>query len=248
MKLLLLTIALLLPSAALAGDPCPITLELHEYTPTWRDRGADLDALESQRSWYGLNYRGTETVRVRHVIAGSPAAASGLAAGDLLTSFNGTPITSRSHLGELFDALGTSNSKVSLGVDRKGTAMTVELVRGAADPVFFGLVNATESTECRSVSIWSLTEAQAAAVASGAFTDQRGFRCDDAHTAMGSAFESGDVIMIRGGRRILLTMPGWGTTCVAVADYDGAKLTTDALSALLERLAKAYVADRHDNP
>ncbi len=98
------------------------------------------------------------------------------------------------------------------------------------------------------VRVGELGTEQRAAVASGAFTDQRGFRCEDAHRVIGTGFEAGDVVMIRGGRRVLLTMPGWATTCHNVADSDGDKLTSARLLALVEGLEAAYVADRHDNP
>ena len=47
--------ALLVPNSW-AGDPCPIGLDFHEYTPSWRDRAADLQALSTKRPWYGLHY------------------------------------------------------------------------------------------------------------------------------------------------------------------------------------------------
>ena len=57
-----LTVALvLLSTPALAGDPCPISFDMAEYTPQWRDRAEDLGALTSKRTWIGLNYGGQST-------------------------------------------------------------------------------------------------------------------------------------------------------------------------------------------
>jgi len=237
---------LLLTTPALAGDPCPIGLDVAEYTPEWRDRTADLDALSSKRTWLGLNYYGESEVKVRRTVPGSPADGSGLKKGDVIATFNGVAVTGRAHLNELFDS--HPNGPVTLGIRRGDETSTLTLERGPADPVFLGLVNEAETTECRRVRIVALTESQAAAVATGAFDANKGFRCQDAHVALDSSFDSGSLVMIRGGRRILLTMPGWATTCVAVAEYDGEGLTSSRLRALLERLARSYVQDRHDNP
>ena len=238
-------LSLLLAPPAHAGDPCPISLDLHEYTPEWRSRTDDLAALGSKRSWIGVTFRGETTVTIRGTIPGSPAHAAGLVAGDLITAFAGAPVTGREHLNQLFDGAGEA---VVLTVEHEGVSRLVGLERAPADPVFLGLVNAAETQECRAVRVGELTQAQRSAVAAAAFDESRGFRCDDAHAALKPSFDSGDVVMIRGGRRILLTLPGWSTTCVAVSDYDGTKLTTERLRGLIDRLAKAYVADRYANP
>jgi hypothetical protein len=70
-----------------------------------------------------------------------------------------------------------------------------------------------------------------------------------AHAALAPVgLEPGTVVLVRGGRRVLLTLPGWATRCVSVADTDGAGLTPERLSSLLDALTGAYVADRHANP
>jgi hypothetical protein len=236
-----------LVSTAEAGDPCPIGLQLFEVTPEWRDRSEDLGALSSKRTWLGLTYGGNETVRVKAAVPRSPAALAGIQKGDTLVAADGVAIRDRAHLNALFDAK-TETEPVTLTVERSGEKKDVALRRGPADPVFLALVQGAEGQECRSVRIGTLDEAQQKAVSAAVFDENRGFRCEDAHKGLGEAFESGDLLMVRGGRRILLTTPGWTTHCVAVADHDGEKLTKEGIAALLERLTAAYVKDRHDNP
>ncbi len=246
-RLLALALLLLtsLPGLAQAGDPCPIDLRFAEYTPEWRDRAVDLAALSVQRSWFGLTLDGAPSLRVRSAAPGSAAGSAGLQSGDIVTSLNGIDVKDRKHLDSLF---GGVSAEIVLGVSRGGAAVRATLVSGPADPVFLGLMWAAESQECRDATIVALSTAEAAAVAKGAFDESRGFRCEDAHTALAGAFESGAVVLVRGEARILLTMPGWATTCVGVADYDGEQLTGERLKALLEGVSARYVRDRHDNP
>ncbi|TNE91392.1 MAG: PDZ domain-containing protein [Deltaproteobacteria bacterium] len=235
-------------SAALAGDPCPIDLQFAEYTPEWRDRSADLAALESRRTWMGLSYgKKAGLVRVKSVIPGSPAEQAGITVGHRLAFVNGKPVVSTEQANELFDA-PSAQDEVEVVFDDEGTKSTVVLRRAPADPVFLGLVNAAENTECRDVRIVGLSDGQRAAIAKGAFNESRAFQCDSAHKALASDFPSGSVVMIRGGSRILLTMPGWTTRCVGVDSLDGTSLTLTALKETMSELAKDYVTDRHENP
>ena len=246
-RLLALALILLtsLPGLAQAGDPCPIDLRFAEYTPPWRDRAVDLSTLSAQRTWLGLTLDGAPPLRVRSAAPGSAAGAAGLQSGDVITSLNGVDVTDRKHLDTLFQG---ASGELVLGVSRAGETVKAPLKAGPADPVFLGLLWAGESQECRDVSIVGFSADEAAALAKGAFDANRGFRCADAHTALAGSFESGAVVLIRGGTRILLTVPGWATTCVAVGDYDGDKLTPERLRSLLDGVSAGYVKDRHDNP
>ncbi|MCB9779386.1 MAG: PDZ domain-containing protein [Alphaproteobacteria bacterium] len=246
---------LLLAGPALAGDPCPIDLVFHEATPSWRDREADLAALRSRSWWLGVSYGSGSPVRVTAVAPDGPAGRAGLTRGDLLESVDGQPIADSTDVGRLLDAAART---VALGIRREGAEQTLTIERGAADPVFLGAVQALHGQDCRNARIDGLTDAQRAAVERGVFTPDRAFRCDDAHRALAPSpdggdaedggFASGDVVVVRGGRRILWTMPGWATRCVDVAALDGDALTDEHLRELVEALAAPYVQDRHDNP
>jgi hypothetical protein len=237
----------LILTTAWAGDPCPIPLTFHEFTPEWRDRAADLAGLQSQKTWLGVTYReaGGEVV-VTAVIPGSPADRAGLQVDDAIVELGGAPVSTRAEVTASLDA--HPDAPVSLTLSRDGASRQGSLARGPADPLFLGLVQATESTDCRSAGVGRLSEAQRAALATGAFDAQRAFRCEDAHQALQGAFHSGDVVMVRGGSRVLLTLPGWKTVCVGVSSTDGASLDEARARALVEELAAPYVKDRHENP
>jgi hypothetical protein len=241
----LISLLTLLAGPAAAGDPCPIALQLFEVTPTWRDRTEDLAALTTQRSWLGLTFGGRDTTTIKAVLPNSPAHAAGVQPGDTVLTVAGTPLTER---GELDALLAAAGDPLALTLGREGGTVPVQLSRGPADPVFLGLVQAAEAHDCRQVKVGALSAEQAAALATGAFDAQRGFRCDDAHQRLDGAFGSGDLVVVRGGRRLLLTTPGWATRCVDVAAYDGDTLTDTRLGELLDTVTSAYVQDRHDNP
>lgn len=234
---------------AWAGDPCPIPMQMHEYTPEWRDRSADLEALTTKLTMMGLNYRTKAAEVVLHEpVPNSGAAEAGLKDNDVIVKINGQFVRDQDHANELFDAAPISRP-LQLQVLRGGMQrLDFEVVSRPVDPVLLGIVQAVETTVCRKIRIQELTEEQRAALTTGAFDDNRAFRCEDAHEALKPAFESGDIVMIRGGRRILLTMPGWTTRCVDVADHDGVEFSRDKLRLLMEDFAKPYIEDRHANP
>lgn len=232
---------------ALAGDPCPIDVELAAVTPPWRDRSADLAALQTQRTWLGLSWRANGgRVRVTAVAAGGPAQRAGLAPGDRLLAIGGAPTTDTATTNAAFDAAG-GGAPFTVSLERDGATLERTLGPGPADPLVLGLVSAASAQGCRSARLLTLDAAQTAAVVAGAFDDARGFRCADAHTRIGG-LPSGSLVVVRGGSRVLLTAPGWGTTCVSVQSVDGPGLDPARLTALLDGVLAAYVQDRHDNP
>ncbi|MCO4744548.1 MAG: PDZ domain-containing protein [Proteobacteria bacterium] len=238
----------LLLATALAGDPCPITLSFAEFTPEWRDRAADLEALESKRKWMGLSYRKRAgLVVVSKVLPRSPADLAGVKVGERIAAVNSRPVLSVEHANKMFDT-PSAVIGIDLTLDVDGDRRSVRIDRGPADPVFLGLVNTSENQACRDVGVFAISDEQGAALVKGAFNEGKGFRCEDAHEALEESFESGSVVMIRGGRRLLLTMPGWTTQCVAVEELDGTGLTMDTLQVQLDTLTADYVKDRHDNP
>ena len=232
-------------TTALAGDPCPIEVRVYSYTPPWRDAAADLAALQSHRTLLGLQtHERDNTVRIRGVVPGTAAARAGIAAGDHLVRANGVDI----HLTADWNRVADQGGPLSLQLTRDGAPVSTTVQAEPVDPLLLSMVQAAEKTACRSVRMGGLSTEQAAAIAAGAFDANRGFRCDSAHTALKGDFQSGDVVVIRGGTRVLLTAPGWKTSCVAVADYDGESLTDARALSLFEGLLTAYVADRHANP
>lgn len=235
-------------ATAFAGDPCPIDLRFYAYTPAWRDRAADLAELESKREWIGFSHHDRDgRVVVRRVIPGSPADAAGMKKGDAITTIAASPVTDGKGLNAVLDAQ-KPGAPVAFVVERDGARTSLTVQPGPADPVFLGLVNRAEKAECRSTDIQRVDQPREKALEAGVFDANKGFRCTDAHTSVGEPFQSGDVVMVRGGHRLLFTMPGWRTMCVAVKDLDGAKLTPESLDSVLEELTAPYVRDRHENP
>jgi hypothetical protein len=59
---------------------------------------------------------------------------------------------------------------------------------------------------------------------------------------------------MRGGRRVILVMPGWQTTCIDSSDYDRDELNkaseqvNKTWAKLLDRVSARYVKDRFNNP
>ncbi len=244
--LLPLLASLLVSAPAWAGDPCPIGLQLAELTPAWRDRSADLAALQTQRQWLGLSYRGRGgRVVVTARSPGSPAAAL-LEDGDVVVEANGVAIADAAGLNAAIDAV-PGTGEIALVIRRKGQRQELVLRRGPADPVVLAMLGGAARTDCREAALVSLSPAQQAAVAAAVFDENRGFRCDRAHTALAPHLESGTVVVVRGGRRVLVTAPGHATRCVAVGALDGPGGDA-AAAALLETVVAGHVKDRHDNP
>lgn len=240
-------LTLLALPVALAGDPCPIDVEIAAVTPPWRDRTADLAALQSKRTWLGLSWRVSGgAVRVTAVAAGSPAEQQGLRAGDRLIEVGGAMVSDKATTNAAFDAVADAPS-FRVRARRGDDMVELRLAPGAADPLVLGLVAAAGAQECRSARLLGLDDAQTAAALAGAFDENKGFRCTDAHRAIKS-LPSGSLVVVRGGSRVLLSAPGWASACVSVASVDGDALTPERLDAVLTPILEDYVQHRHDHP
>lgn len=238
---------LLMSLPVLAGDPCPISIRVVPITPSWRSAASDLAALESQAALYGVTWgaRG-DAVVVRAVIPGGGGAQAGLAPGDVITEMDGVLVSSHEAVSERFDA--AAGAPIRFTVRRGSRTLTVVVAREPVDPVVDALVAWAGAASCRSLSVAAVSDAQQAAVMAGAFDEQRGFRCADAHGALASAFEPGDLVLVRGGKRLLFAAPGVGSRCVAVGALDGASLSPASVSAVVEAVLAPYIRDRHASP
>lgn len=241
--------ALGLPSAAVAGDPCPIDFTFHDLgAPHWLKRDALLDKLASKDSWIGLSFKtGKGGVLLTNVSTGSPAETAGLKIGDLVTAAGGTPVKTHGVFGDMLRATAPG-AKLSLSVSRDGKSKDVALVLGRQDPVLGALVDHASRQACASVTRGDVPAKWAKKIRKKLFHKNRRFRCDSAHGALAEEMEGGQIVMIRGKKRVLLTNPGWATVCVRAAEVDGKQLTQAAIASIFDRLTKAYVQDRHDNP
>ena len=122
---------------------------------------------------------------------------------------------------------------------------------GYHDPVVFVSLNAINAQECRTARLVQDRAEDRALLLAAVFKANRGFRCDDAHVALleesRRSFD-GDIYIVRGSRRLLITMPNWGTTCVNIDALDGAALTQLAVVDVLNSIVSGYVKDRFKNP
>ncbi len=91
--------------------------------------GVDIETLTSQlRSAY--NFVPTEGAVVLSVVSGSPAGAAGIQQGDVITSFNGKPVTSADQLATAIQT-DTPGQKVTIGLYRQAAQITVTATLGS---------------------------------------------------------------------------------------------------------------------
>ncbi|WP_377512746.1 PDZ domain-containing protein [Octadecabacter sp. R77987] len=241
------------PVTAQAGDPCPISFSLHDLgAPDWLDRDALLGALDTQIGWIGMRYSDvTGGLELTAVYDDSPARRAGLKTGDLITAIDGVDVSDPARAAALFDAM-TAGATLQFTLSRDGKAgMRLPVTIGYHDPVTLAILNAIGRQDCRTALLVSDDAPARAALLAQMFDANRAFRCDDAHVALGdllgdTAYD--DVYLVRGSRRILITMPGWGSTCVGVTALDGDRLTNETVLTTLAPVIDGYVQDRFDNP
>ena len=101
-----------------------------EAAPVAPESDAAAQAL-SERPFLGVMLEaGEDGVTVAQVLDGSAAAAAGLQVGDVITSVNGTPVTSASEISDIISALAVGD-EVSIEVARDGETVTVNAELGA---------------------------------------------------------------------------------------------------------------------
>ena len=237
------------PAIAQAGDPCPISVNIRDLgAPDWLDREALLDALQVQRSWIGITYGDRDLgIELTYIHPDSAAAKAGLQVGDMVSEINGVLTTDDAKRRAMFDALAPGDQINFIRVDQPPVSTTV----GHTDPVPVGMANAFEQQDCRDATLRTVPEAERADILPMLFNDNRGFRCEDAHVALqtlGERYEINEVYFVRGSRRILMTMPYWGTSCINIDALDGANYTPSQLQAALDAVVNDYVQDRFENP
>jgi len=233
---------------AQAGDPCPIEVKISDLgSPDWLDNLALINALESRQIWIGISFKTTDDgLRLTRVYEGSPAESAGLLEGDMISDIGGHPVTED----ETFERLNIGEAVV-FAVERDRQRFDALVTIGGADPVLLAIVQQLHSTDCRAPELAPPSAEMQQAVKARLFTQSRGFRCEDAHVALQPLMEqhqSDTVYFVRGSRRLLLTMPYYGTTCVSVGALDGDNMNDIEISAVIERVIRNYVRERHENP
>ncbi len=239
-------------SPALAGDPCPIPFDVYDAgSPGWFDRDELLSELTSQSPWAGIQFADTNAgVQLRQVYADSPAAAAGLQRGDLVLAVDGADIKSERGLADALDARAVGASMVV--VVHRGNAERLELtmVLGRRDPLVASLTRHAAQQACTSVNVANTQRDLTEAFHGAAFDAKRRLRCKNAHRFMMRLDDQppGRLVIVRGRRRVLLSLIGAETVCVAARHYDGDKLTERRIGRLFKRVSERYVTRRHRNP
>lgn len=235
-------------TTAQAGDPCPIKVGINDLgSPDWLDNSALLNALDSRQSWVGISYEYLDQrLLLAEIYEGSPAERAGLLQGDILT-----------HIGALSASDSAAFSQLNIGetvvfsIVRADRVIMLPLTVGGVDPVPLAIVQYLNNADCRTPDIAQSDVEANQAVMARLFTESRGFRCEDAHKALEplmEQYQSDTVYFVRGSRRLLLTMPYYGTTCISTTSLDGENLNDVAIGALIEHVISNYVRERHDNP
>ncbi len=231
-----------------AGDPCPIAVNISDLgSPDWLDNTALINALQSRQTWIGISYASSEEgLILNRIHQGSPAEQAGLLVGDLVLAVGARKAAD----GDMFDGLDIGQD-VTVRVRRDGQLKDVRLTIGGVDPVPLAIVQQLQNEDCRDPEFAVPNEALEQAIMAVVFTQSRGFRCEDAHVALQplmEQYQSDTVYFVRGSRRLLLTMPYYGTTCVSVGALDGYNLNDAEISAVISHVIRNYVRERHDNP
>ena len=86
------------------------------------------------------------------------------------------------------------------------TGMVLPMAIGFHDPVIIAALNAIGTQDCRTARLIVDADAERAALLAQVFRVNRGFRCDDAHEALGTLLGDAtydDLYVVRGSRRML---------------------------------------------
>lgn len=234
-----------------AGDPCPIDIYMYEAKLSWRDNNADISKLQKKYLWLDISYKEEDNHKIILVPrADSPAYLAGVKKNDVLVSINGVTFVSQDDM-EIYlnKALDTNTPKqITFNVLRGEKPLTIKVIPTHKDPLFIGLFNASDDTECLSKSIEDLTAKQKKIIEEAIIDKNKGFRCIDAHQnkKLQKEFETGSLIMARGETRVIFVMPHWQTTCVDIAVYDNA--SKEQLEKLMDTISAKYTQDRFRNP
>lgn len=238
---------------AWAGDPCPVSITVKDVgAPDWLSRDEILSELESKYGWMGFfSQIDGRAMRVTRVVEDSNMDRADVRAHDLILSIDGRPTVKHGQDAmPNFSALPIG-STVTMEIQRDEEVIPISVTVGHADPVARRLASVFYGS-CERGRTEHPGYAERKMVLNNVINESNGFRCDDAHVALGQVlgddYYGNDVYLIRGSRRILITMPKWGSICAISAEYDGQNLTDDRARELLFRVIRDYVDDRHENP
>lgn len=258
-------------TTAKAGDPCPISYVFHDIgVPDWLKKEKLLDMLVSKDIWIGMSYRdldGDEAnkgVMITKVWSKSPAQKAGLKKGDVLVSIAGDVVNGRTSVNSLLQKyvaknpielvvhrFAPSSAAKSQSEGKKAQQIKLVVKPDQHDPLLAAMIQVNNNPEnCADVYLKSLTEDVQAELRKQVLSPKRRFYCEDAHTRLlkNKNIQEGDIVYIRGSRRVLISTVGFYTVCAIASQYDGEKMTRRRVAQLFERITRDYTNDRYENP
>lgn len=234
-----------------AGDPCPISYKFYDTgVPKWLEKEKVLETLESQSMWVGISYKTAKGGAViTHVAKGSNAQKAGLKLKDIIQTMNGKSIQKTQDVSDVIDAKKIGDV-LKFELLRSGQKRTISMKIGRKDPLFTQL--SRNIHECNQVRIKYLNSEQKREVQKKLFVNGKRFNCQSAHQELSKLkmFHGygGELVMIRGSKRVLLSHVGQKTVCIQSTKYDGINLNQKSLKQLSHKLFDDYIQDRYRNP
>ena len=118
------------------------------------------------------------------------------------------------------------------------------------DPLLRKLMAYSKAQDCSKVRVKTPSFDLEQSIKEKAFVNIKSFNCNGAHKKLKKIknLHSGDVILVRGSRRVLISHVGWNTVCVNSSSYNGRYLTELRLQTLYDNLFAEYISDRFENP
>lgn len=236
-----------------AGDPCPMSFGFYDTgVPVWLDREKILNELDSKEAWLGVSYRNTngEGILVTKIHDSSPMQKAGIEVGDIIDAVDDIKVKTENDFSHYFDT-HKLKKKMNIKVRRDTKKLEKTVVLGLRDPLLYALKKST-SKDCSYTTLEELTGKEKAAIHKRVISPLKRFDCKTAHEKLQKMklFEHnrGQLVSVRGSKRVLLIHPHWGTVCVKSSDFDGDNLTKDSASELFNRLFNGYIEDRFENP
>lgn len=237
----------------LAGDPCPIAIDIYETKLSWRDNDADISKLKSKYLWLGIIYKETENgTIVLTPRKDSPAMLAGIKNGDSLLAINKNKLhfyTEKEVSNILSKALDTSNTApITFEVLREGKTKTINVKPSYRDSLLMSIYKNPSEENCLNPRIVDITPEQKKIVEEVIVNKNKGFRCVDAHknSKLLKEFETNSLIMARGEKRVIFIMPTWQTVCVNSDKYDG--VSSEEFKKLLDLVTDKYTTHRFRYP
>jgi len=206
-----------------AGDPCPIRFKFVALgSPSWLAGTPPLARLKRREKWFGIAYtdRGGETKIIR-VAKGSPAERAAIRPDDVVLTVNGRRIHSQEDLSTMLDRTKPGDP-VTLSLKRGAKTIELRVESDLRDPLIVDLLQTAKGQECSDASFRTSDLLADKTVMEAVFAKTHAFRCKDAHARLRKTkrFAKGEIVVVRGKRRVLIATVGWQTTCVNATDYD----------------------------